>query len=206
MKNFNKGFIKKLLIVELIVCYLGILTVISHICGPQPYEVDRNNTLLSSQEFIPYGETTVTNGSITLVNSVEGGSTGCGALLSLVGLERIYIEFDIICPLEYDTGSLAIDLYDETSGYDYGDQEYMHAVQEGREHVAFMLETGEYAPEQAQVRFFTTNVSNWEIENLQIYRVYPVPKVSATMIISVVVLLFIFVGTAVCYRMAPQKK
>lgn len=199
-KNKSKHeALRGVLIIELIVCYMALLNIVSHAMGPQKFEAATDKPLLTASDFVSFQGETVHGQSLRLENPTSGEVSGYSAQLSLKGLKRVYIHFQIDCPTEQVGAGLCVDLYDQESGYDNEEQEYRLFLQEGMNEVSSVLEIGETAPEKAELRFFTGDITDYVINDLQIYRDVPLAKVTPAMIYVFVGSIFVLVATAFVY-------
>ena len=198
IKN-KRAVVKGTLIFELVVCYMALMNIVSHAMGPQNYKVVTDEPLLTVSDFVSFQGETVQGQSLRLENPTSGNASGYSAQLSLEGLERVYICFRIDCPAEQVGAGLCVDLYDQESGYDNAEQEYRLFLQEGMNEASFVLEIGETAPEKAELRFFTGDVTDYVINDLQIYRDVPLAKVTSAMIYVFIGSIFVLVATAFVY-------
>ena len=180
IKNI-RAVLRGLLIFEVIVCYMALMTVVSHIRGPQRYEVISDMPLLDASDFTAFDGASAEK-ALKLSNQAPGTAVGYLAQLPLIGLERIHISFEVDCPAEYSGGMLILDLYNYESGYDSEEQEYRLTLQEGLNEVSVSLEPGEAAPEQAQFRVFTLDAAGYEVRNLQVCQETSLPKVTPFML------------------------
>lgn len=190
--------LKALLIIEIIVCYMAFLNVISHARGPQNYEAVTDAPLLTASDFIGFDGGRAEQG-LVFNNQTMGAAVGYQAELSLDELERILISFTVDCPPEYIGSTLYVDLYNDIANYDNPEQEYHLVLQEGLNNASTVLEPGKSAPENGQLRFFTVEPADYTLEDLQIYQEIPLPNVTTDMI-AVAVVLFLGMGiTAFIY-------
>jgi hypothetical protein len=199
MKNRSgkgKNFLRGLLIFEIIVCYMAVLTIVSHIRGPQQYKTITTEPLVTVSDFVSFdGASMQTGNLLPFRNETLSSAVGYEAQLTLSNLDSIHISFEVYCPAEYSGGILAVDLYDYESGYDSDEQEYDLILQEGMNTVSFSLKPGEDAPEVAQIRVFTLYTADYEVNNIQIYREIILPKVTLMMWAVVVACFTVLVAT-----------
>lgn len=203
MENRRRGkrmFLKMLWILEIIVCYLILLTIVSYIRGPQRYEIISDSSLIEISDLVTLDGIPVETGNLILTNSQPGVAVGYAAPIELTDLERINVQFSIECPIECAGGILLVDLFDYESGYDNVEQEYSYTLLQGTNIVDISLDPGDDAPEQAHLRIFTGAIANYSIEGLQVYREMPLPKVTPVMIGVFIGSLLILLGTAVALR------
>lgn len=205
----KRGILKAILIIEIIVCYMAVLTVISHIRGPEPWVLS-DAPLLRTEDFMPLNSVKPeTEEVFHFQNDGKGDAVGFSAPLGLQGVERIQISFQVECSNEYAGGLLCVDLCAE--GYDNPEQEKQIELQAGSNDVSFELSPGDGSPDYAQLRFFTVSPADFKITELRIYQVVPAPKVSlgmalfaAVCIIALVVTICIFINSY--YRSRKQER
>lgn len=53
-RNKKRNWLRRLIVVELIVCYMAVLTLVSHIRGPEKYRVDSETPLLTVENFVSF--------------------------------------------------------------------------------------------------------------------------------------------------------
>lgn len=205
-KMSNKqAVVKALMVFEILICYMALLNIISHALGPQSYKVITDEPLLIASDFVSFEGENAQEQSLRLENQTPEKASGYSALLSLEDLERIYISFRVDCSVEQAGTGLCVDLYDQESGYDNAEQEYRLFLQEGVNEVSFALDIGETAPEKAELRIFTGDITDCEICDLQIYQCDPLKKVTLAMIFAFVGGLFVLVATAFVYHRLSKK-
>lgn len=174
----NRKALKWLIIVEAIVCYMVFLAVVSYLRGPVRYQISDEIPLLEPQNFTTFAGDPVTAESITLKNFEPGVPVGCQAQISLQELRRLHISFSLNCPAEYSGGTLFVDLYEPNSAYDNPEQEASFILAEGENFADFSIDTGESAPANAYLRFFTLDPADYTVQNLEICRESVMPRVS----------------------------
>lgn len=197
--------LKILLIFEAVVCYMALLNIVSHVRGPQNYVVLTDTPLVSVSDFTGFDGGGTEQG-LLLENQTPGTVVGYQANLALNGLDSIYLSFSVDCPAEYAGGVLIVDLYNYESGYDSPEQEYQIVLHEGINEAAFSLSPGENAPEQGQLRLFTTDGAGYELKELQVYQEQPLPAVTGTMVTVTSILVAITTVTAFVYYWIFVKK
>jgi len=208
-RNRKKNvWLKGVLIFEVIVCYMAVLNIVSHLRGPQQYVVISDVPLLTASNFIPFGENDVQEASTLQINNeVQGVPTGHWANLPLSRLNRIFISFQLECPQKYAGGILSTDLYNEACGYDREDQEFRLTLQEGLNDVSAWIDVSDSAPDEAQLRIFTVDIADYEVTDLGIFQAVPVPRVTVGMT-AVTIVCFLLLGTTLVlyWRVSrPQK-
>ena len=191
----GKRRFKGLMIVEIIVCYMALLTVVSHICGPEKYRVIPDLPLRSTQSFSSFRGETISENDLQMDNPVPGSPIGYSTLVSLEGLDRIQVECWIDCPAESVGNVLHVDLYEPAYGYDRDEQELFLSLKEGRNEINFLLNPGENHPENALLRFFTLDSAGYTIQDIVISPMRLAPKVSKGMAGTVIVCFVLLAGT-----------
>ena len=197
---------KWLLSAEGIVFYLALLNIISHIRGPVPYQVDTSQSIIQIQDFIPMAEMGVsaTETVLPIYNTVDGTVAGYTAPLVFQDLECLTIQFQVNCPPEFEGNTLIVDLYNYEAQYDNPDQEHHVVLQAGTNNISFELLPGDAAPETGELRFFTVNTADYEIEKLQVHEKTAMPKVTSPMVAAVIVLAILWMAT-LCYMIIKKK-
>lgn len=176
--------LKALMIVEIIISYMALLTVVSHIRAPQEYRVETESPILVTSDFVSFfGEQA--GDTLSYNNDTDGTAIGYVGELELTDLEQIFVSFRIACPSEYAGKTVYVDLYDYEGGYDSPEQEEVLTLQQGEYEVEFSLFPGENPPTSAQLRIFTVEAADYLIDNVTICAVKPLPKVSNAMIYTV---------------------
>lgn len=181
---------------EAIVCYLAILTLISHVCGPVQYQRLTAQPVLVPADFTATnyeGTYEITGETIPVKNDAAGAPAVYAAELTLSGIERISVSFWLDCPETYAGTTLHVDLWGEN--YDSDEQEYQAVLTPGVNQFSFFLEPGENAPEQANLRIFTLEPADYAVQDLEIFQMEPKPKVSLAMGAIVAILIGIWIGT-----------
>lgn len=202
----RKATLKRVMICELILCYMAILVMISHIRAPQPYETIMQTSLLEMNDFESFDGFTVIDQTMTIKNGAEDQLVGYQAPLQLAGLERIRIMFQIDCDILAEGDNLlSVDLYEAESGYDYAEQENVLRLQEGINEISVSLPIGENAPDAAMLRLFTLDQADWTIHSFHVYEEVPAPKVTPAMIITPIALLTFFGITVFAYGFISKK-
>lgn len=174
---------KNILIVELIICYLALLTVISYVRGPERYQ-RAEEPLLTTTDFVSFNGSSASFDMLPMENDDTSQPIGWQAHITLLGVDRLWCSFQLDCPAESAGGILHIDLYNQEAGYDNPEQEYQVTLQPGYNEIEFELSPGTIFPETAQIRFFTWDIAHYNLQDIQIYEAYSVPSVSEGMIIG----------------------
>lgn len=202
----RKATLKRVMICELILCYMAILAMISHIRAPQPYETIMKTSLLEINDFESFDGSAVIGQTMTIKNGAEEQLVGYQAPLQLVGLERIRIMFQIDCDILAEGDNLlSVDLYEAKSGYDFAEQENVLHLKEGINEISVNLPIGENAPDTAMLRLFTLDQADWTIHSFHVYEEVPEPKVTPALIITPVALLTVFGITVFVYGFILKK-
>lgn len=170
----RRAWLGRLIVVELIVCYLAVLTLVSHARGPVKYRAATESPLLDVEDFVSF--VGAREDAILLVNDMAGQAAGLAAELPLEGLEGIRVAFQVDCPPEYAGGTLVVDLYNAEAGYDSAEQEFSLELEPGVNMVERTIDPGESAPGRAQLRIFTLDPAGYGIHDLAVYPVEAMPK------------------------------
>lgn len=202
----NRKALKWVIIAEAIVCYMVFLAVISYLRGPVRYQVLNTTSLLEIHDFTTFAGEPVTAERFTLANAEPGVPVGCQAQISLRELRRLHIQFSLYCPAEYSGGTLFVDLYEPGSAYDNPEQEASFTLTEGENLVDFSIDTGESAPENAYLRFFTLDPAGYTVQNFKICRESAMPRVSGGLIVFMLGCFAVFIVTIVLYFCNNSKK
>ena len=195
----KKAKLKWIIIVELIVFYFSLLNVISHARGPVPYQIDTSQPVVRIEDFVPMAGMGVdkTETALPFYNAVEGAVAGYSGALSLKDVECLSIQFQIECPTKFAGNTLIVDLYNYESNYDNPEQEYHVVLQEGFNEISIELSPGDAAPETGELRFFTVNLAEYQIEGLKVYEKIAMPKITTPMWIAVLVFGFLLGATLI---------
>lgn len=206
--NKKRNNIKWLVIIELVVFYFSILNVISHLRGPVPYQIDTSQPIVQMQDFIPMAEmgikTTAT--VLPIYNKIEGNVAGYTGELTLKDLQCLSIQFHVNCPSQFVGNTLIVDLYNYELNYDNPEQEHHIVLQEGLNNISIELLPGDTAPNTGELRIFTVNPAEYKIEGLKVYEKVAMPKVTAPMIVAVLVFGLLWIGTVIFVLLHSHKK
>jgi FkbM family methyltransferase len=179
----KKRWLAGLVVVEIIICYMAVLTVISYQRGPVRHQVIRETPLLDAAAFTSFtGEQANGEEGLSFTKGNEEGSIGYNAHLQLSGLSGIYVAFSVDCPAEYAGNMLHIDLQESSVGYDNDEQEFFLTLEEGINQVEFTLDPGDSPPDTALLRFFTLDAANYIVQDIQIYPEAVLPKIPMGML------------------------
>ena len=195
----RRAWLGRLIVVELIVCYLAVLALISHARGPEKYRIAEESPLLAAGDFTSLVGGAAEEGRLRLVNDTQGQAVGYFAELPLEGLESIRVAFQVDCPVEYAGGTLVVDLYNLEAGYDYAEQEYQLILEPGINMVAQTIEPGGSAPERAQLRLFSVDAAGYSIEGLTVSPLETLPKISTAMAAAAIFCFVLLGGTAAAW-------
>ncbi len=207
MKECSAGkqiWVRCAIILELIVCYMAVLTVISYLRGPIRKQIIQEMPLLRIEDFTSFrGETAKV--PLWFDNATPGTAVGYSAELQLENLGGVHVLCSFECPEECAGGILHVDLYNADAGYDSDEQEYSFVLQAGVNDVSFSLAPGEAHPQMAWLRIFTLDSARYNISDLYIYREEVLPQVSKKMIVGVIVC-FLILGVTMAVQVAAKKK
>ena len=199
----KRSLLKCILIVEMIGCYMAVLTMVRYWRGPVQYQAITDLPLLKTSDFIAdNGEVKGTSEVLLMQNNQAGNAVSYYAYLSLRELESIYVQFVVDCPAEYAGNVLHVDLLGDN--YDNDEQEYQLTLDAGINEAALFLDPGENPPEDVMLRFFTLDMAEYAVENLQVCAGEALPKVSMSMV-GVVVLLFALCGITMAMLFIKSK-
>lgn len=184
-KGKKRAWLGRLVIVEMIVCYMAALTLVSHARGPVKYRTATEKPLLETAGFTSFAGEPAQGDALLLENDTAGQAVGFAAELPLEGLEGIRVAFQADCPPDYAGGTLVVDLYNAKAGYDSAEQEFSLALEPGVTAVEQTLAPGESAPGRAQLRFFTLDTVSCSIRGLSVCPVEALPKVGRGLLAAV---------------------
>lgn len=201
----NRTFWRGLLIVEVVICYMSLLNVVSHLYGPPPYQVLTEGSVLSTTDFTTFGGEVNKNDFLPIVNEIQGNVIGYSAQLSLAGTDRVRVEFITDVPPSAAESVLIVDLYNGEAGYDSQEQETLLVVSPGRTEQTVTLYPGETPPLQVQLRIFTDYPVNYTLQGIQVYLEAEQSKVSPAMLVFLSLSL-LTTGTTICYYIGYQKR
>ena len=198
-----KNILKRLLIVEIITYYIVVLTIISHVRGPEKYQRDPAGPVWTASDFSCFddtGRSRVQEDKLHMENTTAGHNIIFQTEVNMIGSDGFYINFFIDCPPEYQETHLAVDLFNEEAGCDEGNVEYMHTLSEGENKIVCELFPQENVPGTAFMRIFTSDSANYNVQDLQIYSLCKAEKVSVSMILTLVLMVVAMVITGVILR------
>lgn len=200
----KRAWLGRLIVAEMIVCYLAVLTLVSYACGPEKYRAATENPLLAIADFTSFAGEPAGEDGLVLANDTAGQAVGYFAELPLEGLESIQIVCRVDCPPEYAGGTLVVDLYNLEAGYDNAEQEYRLILEPGVNEACFSLTPGESAPDTAQLRFFTLDPAAYVMQNLMICPLEALPKVAGALLAAGAACFLLLAVTAAVYYMAGR--
>lgn len=190
----RKTHIKVVLWIETIVCYMALLTIISYIRGPQPYELIPDKTI-STASFLSFDGQAAGQEFLRFQSDVEGALIGYTTQIDLNGLHGLRVSFQIICNAEDRGNVLYVDFYNLEEGYDNPENEFQVILQEGENRIEGDLFPGKDAPQAAQLRIFTLNSSQYDVRELSVMRYEPIPKVTTGMVVAFIISAILLIGT-----------
>lgn len=170
--NFRtKNYIfKKILIVELIVCYIATLSIVSYMRAPERYKRMEEPVINVSDFELNSGEPIIIDeAGIRMKNDTPGVPVVLQADIELCGLDRIRVTYQVNCPEEFQGGILHTDLFSESDYYDAPEQEHILVLQPGVNYADFVIYPGENHPKIAQFRFFTLDLADYKMTEVKIY-------------------------------------
>lgn len=191
----KKDWLKGLIIAEIIVCYMAVLTLVSHARGPEKYEISTDSPMIGVEDFTSFDGEPAWGESLQIVNEMPGTAAGYSAWTTLDDLDKIQVSFQINGPPEYAGNVLYVDLYELETGYDNAEQQVSIILQGGTNKVEFSLEPGEEHPSDAELRIFTLDPADYTIEDISLLMLKLQPKASAGIIAGVVVCFLLLAGT-----------
>lgn len=178
---------KIIVIVELIACYMSLLTVISHQLAPVEYRNADSEPILTTTDFISFlGERA--GDQLTFLGDGAGTAVGYEAAVQLAKTERFNVSFSLKVEESDEGKSLFADLYNGDRDYDRPKQEKLLILQKGECRVDFPLLVGENAPETAKIRLFTLDAASWSVSDVEVYEAVPIQKVTPVMLCVVAVI------------------
>lgn len=211
MKSFTgrkrRTFRSVVILIELLICYITFLNVISHMRGPDIFIVaESNGPLLQTRDFVAFDGESGSQNELVLENDSSATVVGYSAELDLTTVQRIRIDFYINCTSEYRGSKLYIDLFNSDGGYDYAEQEVCLELQEGNNHIEISLDKGANAPEKAQLRMFTGETVCISIHDINVWEEILAPQKYESMFVALAISLIILFGTIYFYHIVESKK
>jgi len=179
--SHGKTMLKRLLIVEILFCYILTLAVVSHIRGPDQYKEDARSIQWTAESFLCVDDTGlsgVKGNTLHVQNDVPGRNIEFRTGVQLAEDTGFRISFLIDCPAEFAGDGIAVDLYNEEARFDWPYQVYIYTLSAGTNKISYDLFSGENAPDTAWLRIFTSSKSNYDIQNLRVCHLIQVEKVS----------------------------
>lgn len=203
----KRRWLSRLVLIEIIVCYMAILTAVSYLRGPVRHQIIRETPLLSITDFTSFtGESAKEEEGLFFQNGNEEGGVGYNAHLKLSGLAGVYVAFSVDCPEEYAGNILHIDLQESSVGYDNDDQEFFLDLKRGVNQVEFTLNPGDSPPENVLLRFFTLEPANYTVQNLQVYPETNLPKITGGMLLAIGVCFILLLVTGLYSKQETIKE
>ena len=195
------NWLKRVLVLEAVVCYIAILTVISYLRGPARYQVVREAPLLGITDFTSFdGASTNAKQGLVFKKGNEDGAIGYNANLRLSGLSGVHVAFSLNCPKEYAGNILHIDLQESSVGYDNDEQEIFLTLEEGMNQIKFTLDPGDSPPENVLLRFFTLEPANYTVQDLQIYPETILPRIPGSLLTVIGACFVVLIVTGLCLK------
>lgn len=191
-RSNRRIILKFVVIISAIATYISILNIISHIRGPVQYYANKDFPMVDVGDFVSFTGEQTNSDVLILSNPSVGSVAGYSANILLYDTERIQVSFDIVCPEEYDQSTILIDLYNPEEEYDSQEQEDVKRLQKGNNTIVTVLNPGQDAPKEAQLRIFTGDSINVTLDNIEVYQLLKKPKVTVSMIIALFITLSIF--------------
>ena len=196
--------LKQIFILEAVICYIALLTVVSYAKGPARYRTLTDSLLLTSENFTVFaGDVSSERGGLYMENIDPGNSMGYSAPLSLHGLDRVRVKFSLECPEECANGVLHVDL--QAHGYDNDEQEFFLTLKQGINNVDFSLDPGLDPPQDVMLRIFNLDKAEYSIQDLQVYPETVLPQIPHGMILIVTVI-FLVLGSTFIFWMNSWKQ
>lgn len=194
-RKTNTVLLKWLIIIEIIACYMAVLTIVSYARGPQKYEMITDFPMISIGDFISFNGETAPGDGLQIVNEMPGAVVGYSAWTALDGFDKMQISFQVDCPPEYAGNVLYVDLYEQKTEYDNAEQQISVILHEGTNKVDFFLEPGEEHPSSAELRIFTLDSADYTIGDISLLMLKLQPKVSVSIITGAIVCFLLLAST-----------
>lgn len=195
-QHMKNKWLKRVLILGIIICYMALLTVVSYVQGPVRYKTHMGDPLLSPENFsIFVGNMPNGQESLYMDNVQAGSPMGYSAPLSLRSMDRVRIKFLVECPAECEGGVLHVDL--QAYGYDNDEQEFLLTLKQGVNMADFSLDPGADPPQDVLLRIFTLDRAKYGVQNLQVYPETVLPQIPQGMIPIVIAAFAILLATII---------
>jgi len=198
-------WVKRLLIVEIIVCYMATLVVVSYLRGPERYQTITDVPMITTKDLISVSGEKSEDNDLSIYNTDTGVLSEYRADISLKGLDQIRVSFSVDCSAKCSGSTLFVDLYEPEAEYDYDEQQVAIMLEEGKNPADFSLNLGKNHPEHAFFRLFMTGPTECVVRGLEVYPEKTLPSVSMRMIFSVIACFAILVGTGIIYIYSAPK-
>ena len=193
-------------IVEVIVCYMAVLTVISYARGPEHWR-PAEPPVLESGAFTSFaGEPAGENGPLPMENGPDGQAVGYEAEADLIGGAALQVSLKVECPAEYAGNTLIVDLYNDQAGYDDPAQESWITLQAGTNQLDLSLDPGASPPERALVRLFTLDSAGYQLEDVTVRQMERTPKVPGSVWIGLALCLALPLFTLAAWTVTEKRK
>lgn len=206
MRRNTTTLIKTIIVLEIIVCYMGFLAVVSYMRSPVRYKAMTDSPICQSEDFISFAGIPSATNVLTFENNAQGQLFGWQKQLDLSTLERIHISFSVNCPEEFAGGTLFVDLYNFEENYDPSEQEYQLLLTSGENNVEFTLCPGSPKPDTADLRFFTLDVAQYSVEKLTVCQEVALPKIPNGMLPGVGCCFLMLILSCGVYIFSERKK
>jgi len=167
MKKF-----KLILIFELLVFYFAVLNIISQARAPVQYRRAEEPFVAASDFSAFSGDVQISDGKIVIRNDTAQQAAGAEANIFLQGVEKLNICFSAQTADDTE-GLLVVDLYNGEADYDDPEQQCEVVVASASAVIDIELSPGEHAPENACLRFFTTDPVSFQLSDLEVYELRP---------------------------------
>ena len=191
----------RLIAVELLICYLAVLAVISYIRGPVRYRIITDAELQLSGERVSFTDGAIDN--IYMENAGNGESARFTVAADLGGAERIRMEFASDCPADYAGGELHVGLYASDEEGAESLQEFHFKMKEGKNRMEASFDA--CPPEQGFFRFQTSDPAGYDIQSLHVYPEEELPTVSKGLAVGTLLCFAVLGATAVLWAVEKRE-
>ena len=191
MGKFAAKYRKIIIGIFTILIYLTILTLVSFSRSTEIKVIGEN--LVNYQEFYAAGpeegKAWVDDAGLHIRDAESGAKVFCHNI-SLRDIQQIQVRFYVECPVDF-TGeaTLHIDLF--ADGYDTDEQEFTVSLHAGKNEVSGIIDKGNSAPEEAQLRIFCLDAVECEISGLSIQTVVEIPRSGKTACVTALIVLIV---------------
>ena len=193
-------------IVEIIACYMAILTAISYARGPEQWQKTEPPVLESGAFTSFVGEAARENGPLPMVNGPDGQAVGYQAETDLGSGIPLQVALKIECPVEYAGNTLIVDLYNYEAGYDDPAQESQVTLQLGTNELVLTLDPGASPPRQALVRLFSLDPAGYQLDDVTVWQMAQTPKVPGSVWIGLGMCLALLMFTLAAWIVLKKHK